>query len=65
MTKADLARHVSRLARDTAEMTKKMVEGMHNPEFCASDATDYAVSFLSDLKGHVAHLEERLAEKKG
>lgn len=53
MTKAEFARSVARMARDCASVTAAMAEGMWNPGFCASDASDYAVGFLQDMNSHL------------
>lgn len=62
MTKAELAKRVACMTREAAAVSAALAEGMWNPDFCSSDAADYAIGFLQDMRSHLDHIEKRLDE---
>jgi hypothetical protein len=63
-TKAALATYVANIARLSVGASATLAQGMWNPDFCNSDAKDYAVSVLEDLQMQIDHIRKRVAESR-
>ncbi len=59
-TNAWLLRQLSKMSRDLAGHVESLAEGAWNPNFCAEDATVYALSILPEIKARIEWIERRL-----
>lgn len=60
LSNAQLAHHLSMIARLIAGAQVSLAEGLWNPEFCSADATYYARSVCDDLRHKLSEIEQKL-----
>jgi hypothetical protein len=58
-TKAMFTRRVFSMATLLNKTSHNLIDGMWNPKFCASDASDYACVVIHELELQLKHLKKQ------
>jgi hypothetical protein len=61
-TKAAFATHLAVIARTAVMAQAGLAQGMWNPNFCSSSATDIALSICEDLEATIKQIRKHIRE---